>query len=310
MVRFGLVGTGYWAETVHAAGLAGHEAVDFVGVWGRDSAKTSVLARRYDVRAFQKPEELFESVDAVSFAVAPDVQPELAIGAAQAGCSLLLEKPTALSVEAADRLARAAAAARVRSVVFFTGRFAPPTQRWFDETILGRHWDGGSFRWIVPAAAPGSPYAGSRWRLERGALWDVAPHGLSFLLPALGPIAGVTGIGGSDGAIVLAVQHASGAVSSVSVSQAAAVRDTDTVFWGPSGVERAPARGPEHFPAAYAAAVDSLIGDEAQNLDAAFGATVVRVLAAAERALNASSGEPLSSVSLVDQLFKSLDDRA
>lgn len=286
MVRLGLVGTGYWAETVHAAGLARHEAVDFVGVWGRDLTKTAALARKYDVRAFQDPDELFESVDAVSFAVAPEVQPELAIRAANAGCDLLLEKPTALSVEAADRLARAAE--KVRSVVFFTGRFAPPTQRWFDEAILGREWDGGSFRWIVPTAGPGSPYAGSLWRAERGALWDVAPHGLSFLLPALGPVAGVAGVGGSGGAIALAFRHAGGAVSSVSVSQSAAVRDTDTVFWGPSGVERAPARGPEHFPAAYAAAVDSLIGGEGQTLDAAFGAAVVRILASAEQALNAS----------------------
>ena len=37
MLRFGLVGTGYWAREVHAAGLAAHPDVEFVGMWGRDS---------------------------------------------------------------------------------------------------------------------------------------------------------------------------------------------------------------------------------------------------------------------------------
>src|SRR4051812_34585817 len=33
-VRFGLVGTGYWARELHAVGAAGHPDAELVGVWG------------------------------------------------------------------------------------------------------------------------------------------------------------------------------------------------------------------------------------------------------------------------------------
>ena len=63
--------------------------------------------------------------------------------------------------------------------------------------------------------------------------------------------------------------------------------DSDIVlFWGPSGVERAPARGPEHFPYCVCSSrVEPLVGSRVQTLDAAFGATVVRILASAQATL-------------------------
>lgn len=35
-MRFGLVGTGYWARSVHAAALQKVDGVQLAGVWGRD----------------------------------------------------------------------------------------------------------------------------------------------------------------------------------------------------------------------------------------------------------------------------------
>ena len=52
MLRFGLLGTGYWAAETHAAGLRGHPDADFVGVWGRNPAKAGTIAERYGVRAY------------------------------------------------------------------------------------------------------------------------------------------------------------------------------------------------------------------------------------------------------------------
>src|ERR671930_1053210 len=124
-LRFGLLGTGYWARETHAAALASHDDADFVGVWGRDPAKAAGVAERYGVRGFGEVEELLEQVDAVAISLPPDVQADLAVRAAGAGRHLLLEKPLALSLDDARRVVDAAETAKVSSVVFFTARFQP-----------------------------------------------------------------------------------------------------------------------------------------------------------------------------------------
>jgi len=126
-MRFGLLGTGYWADTVHAAGLAAHPDVELVGVWGRDPAKAAAVAERHGTAGEPDLDALLGKVDAVAIAVPPDVQAELACKAAGRGCHLLLEKPLALSAAAADRVVATTERARVHSLVFFIRRFAEPT---------------------------------------------------------------------------------------------------------------------------------------------------------------------------------------
>ena len=82
---FGLVGTGYWADVAHAAGIAAHPDAELVGVWGRDPAKASALAAKHGVRAFDDLDELIAAVDAVAFSVPPDVQAELAPAGGRGG---------------------------------------------------------------------------------------------------------------------------------------------------------------------------------------------------------------------------------
>ena len=42
-LRFGLVGTGYWARTAHAPALASAEGVELAGVWGRNRQAALIL---------------------------------------------------------------------------------------------------------------------------------------------------------------------------------------------------------------------------------------------------------------------------
>ena len=42
-MRFGVLGTGHWAQAVHATALADHPSAELVGVWGRDLAKAKAL---------------------------------------------------------------------------------------------------------------------------------------------------------------------------------------------------------------------------------------------------------------------------
>jgi predicted dehydrogenase len=279
-MRFGLIGTGFWAETVHAAGLAAHPQTELVAVWGRDPAKAAALAERFGARPFADADELIAAVDAVAFAVPPDVQAELAARAAAAGRPLLLEKPLALSVEAAERVVEAV---RAPTVVFFKSRFDPGVAEWFRTEIDGRAWDGASATWLASIFEPGNPFGGSPWRQERGALWDLGPHALAYLLPTLGPVEQVEAVRGRRDEVHLALRHAAGAASSVTVSLTApAAHLTEVLFWGGEGVARMPGDGDVAI--AYAAAIDALLAGETP-FDAGFARDVVRVLAAAEERL-------------------------
>ena len=281
MLSFGLVGTGYWADVAHAAGIAAHPDAALVGVWGRDPAKASALAAKHGVRAFDDLDELIAAVDAVAFSVPPNVQAELALPAAEAGRALLLEKPLALSVEAAERLVDAVHAP---TVVFFTFRLDPRLAAWYREQVDGRSWDGASVLYLNSIFEPGNPFGQSPWRREQGSLWDIGPHALSALLPALGKVERVMAVSGPRDEVHLALAHESGAASSAALSLTSPADVNEVAFWGADGLVRRPDAGAVDRVAAYGAAIDALLAGET-TFDACFGLEVVRVLAAAESEL-------------------------
>ncbi len=88
--------------------------------------------------AVESFEALLERCQAVAFAVPPDVQAELAIRAARAGRALLLDKPLALALEPAERLARAVEEAGVVTQLMLTHRFRSRTAGFLEQA---RGWD-------------------------------------------------------------------------------------------------------------------------------------------------------------------------
>src|SRR4029450_14022349 len=90
---------------------AGGQETTLAGVWARRPEAARALAEAHGARAVGNLEELWDSCEAVAFAVPPDVQAELATVAAGMGKHLLLDKPVALTVGAAADLAAAVAAA-------------------------------------------------------------------------------------------------------------------------------------------------------------------------------------------------------
>ncbi|WP_035796948.1 Gfo/Idh/MocA family protein [Kitasatospora mediocidica] len=288
-MRIGLLGTGPWAQRVHAPVLADHPGVEFVGVWGRRPEAAAELAAVHGVPAYQDVDALFAAVDAVSMALPPAVQAGLALRAAQAGCHLLLDKPLAMDVEQAAAVVAAAERARVRTEVFFTLRFDRDQSAWTEQRAAAGDWFTGHAQWLgsVFAAGADSPYAASPWRREKGALWDVGPHVLSVLLPTLGGVEQVTAAGGPGDTVHLAFRHAGGASSTASLSLTAPPKAAgmSIELRGEAGVSRMPdsTAGPR---AAFERAVDALRSGEPHPCDAAFGLRVVRVLAAAEEALS------------------------
>jgi predicted dehydrogenase len=286
-MRFGVLGTGFWAQHVHAAALAGHPAAELVGIWGRDPAKAEAAGAELDVPGYADLDALLADVDAVTIALPPDIQAPLAVRAAEAGRHLLLEKPTALTLADADRVAAAVTAAGVASVVFFTWRFQQTTATWLDQaarTTLA----GGAGSWLSSLA--GSPFDDSPWRKRSGALWDIGPHLLSVLLPTLGPVRAVLAGRGVHDTVHLVLEHDGGRASTLTVSHTAAPMSAgvEVFVHGDAGrlvllPEQGDATG------AFAVAVDELVAAATAHgthpCDAGFGRDVVAVLSAAERAL-------------------------
>lgn len=289
-MRFGLLGTGYWAAATQGAALVAHPEAELVGVWGRSPERAAALADRYGARAYADADDLIADVDAVAVALPPDVQAGLAERAAAAGRHLLLDKPVALSVEAADRVVAAAESTGVASIVFFTRRFQPEVEEFIADCVVKGPWDGVTANQFASIFQPGNPYAGSQWRRDKGGLWDIGPHALSVILPILGPVAEVAAVLGPRDTTHVLLKHASGAAGTVSLTLDAppAATEREFVFFGEPGLARVPASGRTSVEA-FGAAIDALLADAAAGradhpCGVRFGREVVAVLEAAERA--------------------------
>jgi predicted dehydrogenase len=295
-MRFGLLGTGFWAKEVHATALAGHSSAELVGVWGRDLAKAKAVGAEFEVPGFADVDELLAQVDAVAIALPPHVQAPLAERAAAAGKHLLLEKPIALDVAAADRVVAAVRDAGVASVVFFTFRFQTQTSTWLTQAAR-TELAGGAGSWLSSIA--GSPFGSSSWRQEHGALWDIGPHALSLFLPALGPVVSVQAGAGLRDTVHLVLTHESGIASTVTLSHTVAPMSTGIEFFVHGDAGRLVLL-PETGSAveAFGTAVDELtaaaLTGGTHPCDVAFGRDVVAVLETAGRALDSGCREPVA----------------
>jgi predicted dehydrogenase len=289
-LRMGVVGTGHWADVVHAAGAAAHPDVELTAVWGRDLARAGAVAESYGARAYNDFDALLQDVDLLTFAVPPDVQAELALRAAEAGKHLLLEKPITTDVEAADRLVAAVDRSGVSTVVFFTHRFVPEWDAWVEQMAAGQ-MRGGRAEWLANNYGPDSPFADSPWRHEQGALWDVGPHALSQLLPVLGPVESVAGARGGGDLVHVVLSHEGGATSvmSLCLTMPPAASRVAVEMYDESGWHVRPDLTRD-TDAAYAAALGELLanvaaGETSHRCDVRFGRDVVGVLARCEQAL-------------------------
>lgn len=294
-MRFGLVGTGHWARTTHAHGIASAPGTTLTAVWGRNPAAAAELAGEFGATSCADFDSFLARVDAVAFSVPPDVQAPLAIRAARAGKHLLLEKPLALSMTEADDLTAAVEASGVASVVFFTSRFSREIRAWLtDENArggwTGHGWSGGSAVWLGDALADGSPF-NTPWRREKGALWDLGPHVVSMLWACLGPVVSVRAAAGGQDVTHLAFRHETGASSTatVTLSAPAAAVGTSLFVWGEAGRSSMPSQLVDAVPSLRTAVAEltaAAAGGPPSDCDVRFGREVTRVLTEAEKDRN------------------------
>ena len=296
-MRFGLVGTGHWAKITHAPALASNPGNTLSAVWGRNVSAARSLAAEYGATAFPDVGAFLDAVDAVAFAVPPNVQAPLAIRAAEAGKHLLLEKPIALTLDDSDKLVAAVDASGVASVVFFTLRFSTEIRAWLADQHArggwsGGGWSGGVAVWLGSALQPDSPF-NTPWRREKGGLWDLGPHVLSLLWACLGPVTSVSAVAGAADVTHLVLGHESGASSTATVTLSApAVASGNNLFvWGEAGRSVMPSTPFDPIQALRTAASELVASASMARpehpCDVTFGREVLRVLAAAQTQLDA-----------------------
>jgi predicted dehydrogenase len=257
--------------------------VELVGVWGRHPEDADRLAGELGATKYHDYTAMLDDVEAVAFAVPPDVQAVMAREAANAGKHLLLDKPIAADIDAARALRTAVEANNVATVVFFTDRFVQSSRTWLDQIHQSGGWLGGWMRWFSALQEPDNPFGASPWRRRRGALWDTGPHALSTLGAALGPIDSITAVAGRDDLVVLTLSHRTGATSTATLSQFAppAAICVETTVWGERGFSVMPPR-PEDSSVALRVAAQELVGSvisgQPHEVDVAFGARIVELL--------------------------------
>ena len=234
-VAVGLVGAGPWAEMLHAPMLAGGPETTLAGVWARRPEAARALAGAHGSRAVGSLEELWDVCEAVAFAVPPDVQAELGVAAARAGKHLLLDKPVALTVAAAEELAGAVDEAGVVSQMVLTNRYSPLGRAFLAEAD-GFETVGARCASLSGALLGDSPFS-TPWRRRHGALLDVGPHLFDLLEGAVGSIEELSGRGDPLRWVSLTCRHAGGQVSEVSMSLSLPLAETvfECVLYGPAG---------------------------------------------------------------------------
>jgi predicted dehydrogenase len=293
-LRFGLVGTGHWAQIAHAPALAATEGVEFTAVWGRNSSAAAQLAASYNATAHSDLADFLASVDAVTFAVPPDVQVPIAMRAARDGKHLLLEKPIAISPADADALVGAVESTGVASVVFFTGRFQGDVRAWLAETLAASGWAGGAAVWLGSAMRPGNPF-NTPWRRDKGGLWDLGPHVISLLWASLGPVRSVTAEAGRGDVTHLVLHHDTGLTSTVTVTlgQPENAAFSELYLWGEPGRSVCPVETEDPViplrTALTELAANARSGQVSHPCDVRFGRDVGRILADAQRQLDVSA---------------------
>jgi predicted dehydrogenase len=253
--RVGLVGAGPWVDEAVLPAVLASPGVRLDRVWARRPDRAAEVAGAAGARAVATPEEAMADVDVVALCVPPDVQAGLLPAAVASGAALLLEKPVARTVEAAEVLHAATAPVHVHYARLVDTHLSP----WLDAASR-EPWERAEVVLTNGATLGDDPFGRSPWRREPlGGLWDLGPHALAWLHLVLGPSTSVRAH--HDGAdVVLETVHTSGAAGRVVVSVASPDPQERFVLHAADGTGRAAPDGRQSGAATYAALLASRSG--------------------------------------------------
>ncbi|MGE0353658.1 MAG: Gfo/Idh/MocA family protein [Gemmatimonadales bacterium] len=177
-VRIGVLGAGAWGRN-HVRTVAGMAEAELVAIGDADAGVREKLARQYPATLVTgSVEEVLRTVDAVIVATPARTHAALALQALQAGVPTLVEKPFALSVPDAVRMAEAAARGSVPLLVGHLLEYHPVVERL--RTMIVEKTLGDLFYLYSQRVNLGQV------RPDENALWSFGPHDISVALFLLG----------------------------------------------------------------------------------------------------------------------------
>lgn len=182
-VKIGMVGAGWWPNTMHMPALATCRQAEVVAVCDLIPERAEALAKQYHVpHVFTDYRELLAAglCDALVVAVSNDAHYPIVMDALDHGLHMICEKPLALNLGQAAEMALKAREKGVITTVPFTYRHMPTTRylkQLIGEGFLGRPYHL-QMRYYAAFARESGQYL---WRFNRklagsGALGDIGSH--------------------------------------------------------------------------------------------------------------------------------------
>ena len=179
---FGVIGTGIVGGAWHAHVYHHLPQADLVAVCDLDEARAREIADRYGVpHVYTDYRDLLARADiaAVSIATPDFAHRDIAVAAAKAGKHILVEKPLATTIEAADAILRAVDQAGVKLMVDFHNRVNPAFVAARQAVLNGEL---GELKYIYARLSNTTwvPTQMLSWSGRSSALWFLASHMLDM----------------------------------------------------------------------------------------------------------------------------------
>ncbi len=182
-VNIGMIGAGWWANTMHMPALAACSQANVGAVCDLIPERAEALARKYSIpHTFTDYRELLASgwCEAVVVAITNDAHYPVVMDVLNHGLHTICEKPLALNYAQASEMATTAKKKGLITCVPFTYRYMPSTRylkHLVDEGYLGQPYHLHMRYYAAFARDPGTYL----WRFERkiagsGALADIGSH--------------------------------------------------------------------------------------------------------------------------------------
>jgi predicted dehydrogenase len=107
MIKVGFIGAGD-ISLLHSEGVYSAENAELTGIWNRTREKAEEKSKLFNCRVFESAEDLIKAVDVVYVLTNMETHHQYARQAIDAGKHVLVEKPTAVTIDEIEDLKKAA----------------------------------------------------------------------------------------------------------------------------------------------------------------------------------------------------------